>query len=85
MKKFYLAALLIFTMNAFASLGEDVFIRGKIGNDFNDKQVKIIDSLGQSYYLPSHVFPKNFKFKQGQPFAIDVPGNHLQDVKIIRK
>lgn len=80
----YLFLLLLSSM-AFAEVSTDVLIRGKIGNDFNDKQVKVNDTLGQSYYLPRSSFPKDFKFKQGESFTIEVDEKVLDKVKMIKK
>ncbi len=80
----YLIFILISSM-ALAEVSHDVLIRGKIGNDFNEKQVKVHDTLGQSYYLPRSSFPKNFKFKQGESFSIEVHEKVLDKVKIIKK
>lgn len=76
---------LLISLTAFAETSRDVFIRGKIGNEFNDKEVKVQDSLGQKYYLPKSVFPKGYKFKQGESFAIEVPESALNKVKILKK
>lgn len=81
--KFLLLAFL--SVAAFAETSRDVFIRGKIGNEFNDKEVKVLDSLGQTYYLPKSAFPKDFKFKQGQSFAIEVHEKTLNKIKILKK
>lgn len=77
--------LILFSSMAFAEVSTDVLIRGKIGNDFNDKQVKVHDTLGQTYYLPRSAFPKNFKFKQGESFSVEVHEKVLDKVKIIKR
>lgn len=77
--------LLLLSLSAYAETGRDVFIRGKIGNEFDDKRIKVIDSLGQSYFLPKNAFPKDFKFKQGESFAIEVHEKTLDKVKILKK
>lgn len=77
--------LALISLNVFADASRDVFIRGKIGGDFNEKRVKVIDSFGQSYYLARRLFPKDFKFKQGEPFAIEVHEKELNKVKILKK
>lgn len=77
--------LLLLSLSAYAETSRDVFIRGKIGNEFDDKKIKVIDSLGQSYFLPKNVFPKDFKFKQGESFAIEVHEKTLDKVKILKK
>lgn len=70
---------------AWASLSREVYIRGKIGNEFDDQRVKITDQLGQTYYLSRHLFPKDFKFKQGETFAIEVDEKELEKIKVIKK
>jgi len=77
--------LTIFSSSLFAGVGEEVFIRGKIGGDFDDKKVKVIDSFNQSYYLEKKYFPKDFNFKQGESFSIEVPEAALKDLKISKK
>lgn len=79
-----LLALLMFS-SAFADASRDVFIRGKIGNEFNDEKVKVIDSLGQTYFLARKLFPADFKFKQGESFAIEVHEKELDTIKILKK
>ena len=72
-------------MNAFASTSRDVFIRGKIGNEFDEKKVKVIDSEGQIYFLARHLFPKDKPLKQGQSFAIEVHEKELNKIKFLKK
>lgn len=84
--KTLLAMIMAFvSLSVFAGVGDEVFIRGKIGNDFDDKKVKVVDSFGQSYYLGKHLFPKDFRFKQGEAFAIEVPEKEVDKIKIIKK
>ncbi|HXH74208.1 MAG TPA: hypothetical protein VNJ08_04540 [Bacteriovoracaceae bacterium] len=85
MKKTIALLMTFISLTAFAGLGEEVFIRGKIGNDFDDKKVKVIDSFGQSYYLARKLFPADFKFKQGESFAIEVSEKEVEKIKIIKK
>lgn len=77
--------LLLLSLSAFASTSRDVFIRGKIGNEFNDKKVKVIDSEGQIYFLSRHLFPKDLTIKQGQKFAIEVHEKELDKIKFLKK
>ena len=77
--------LILLSVSALADTSREVFIKGKIGNDFNEKSVKVIDSFGQSYYLSRHLFPKGFKFKQGEPFALEVHEKELNKIKILKK
>ena len=77
--------LALFSLNVFADAGRDVFIRGKISGDFDEKKVKITDSMGQTYYLSRHLFPKEVQIKQGEPFAIEVHEKELNNVKILKK
>lgn len=60
------------------------FIRGKISNEFDDKKVKVIDTQGQKYFLPRGAFPADFKFKQGESFAIEIPDRELEKIKILK-
>lgn len=80
------ALLLILLVSvAFADVTGDVLIKGRIGSTFDEKQVKVIDSEGQSYFLPRKVFPKDFIFREGSPFTIEVDEAHLKNLKLIRK
>ncbi len=83
--KMSLFVVLISMASSFAGVGEEVFIRGKIGGDFDDKKVKVIDSFNQSFYLEKKYFPKDFTFKQGESFAIEVPESAIKDVKVTKK
>lgn len=81
--KYLLIALI--SMSAMADASRDVFIRGKIGNEFDDKKVKVIDSEGQIYFLSRHVFPKDLTIKQGQSFAFEVHEKEINKVKLLKK
>lgn len=76
---------LFLSLSAFASTSRDVFIRGKIGNEFNEKKVKVIDSEGQIYFLSRKLFPKDLNIKQGQSFAIEVHEKELNKLKFLKK
>jgi hypothetical protein len=80
----YLIALL-FSVYVAADASRDVFIRGKIGNEFTDSKVKVVDSENQIYFLPRSVFPKDFLIKQGKSFAIEIPERTLNKLKILKK
>lgn len=77
--------MMLLSFSAFADTSREVFIRGKISNEFDDKKVKIIDSEGQTYYLARYLFPKDVAIKQGQTFAIEVNEKELNKVKLIKK
>lgn len=77
--------ILFFGLTAMADTSREVFIRGKISNEFDDKKVKVIDSEGQVYFLARHVFPKDLPIKQGQSFAIEVHEKELISVKPVKK
>lgn len=77
--------VLLFSFSAFADTSREVFIRGKISNEFDDKKVKVIDSEGQTYFLARHLFPKGLPIKQGQNFAIEVHEKELNKLKLIKK
>ena len=77
--------LAFISLGAFADAGREVFIRGKIANQFDEKKVKVIDSEGQTYFLSRHLFPKDLTIKQGQAFAIEVHEKELKNVKILKK
>jgi hypothetical protein len=83
--KYMLLFSLFISISAMADLSRDVFIRGKVSNEFNETRVKVVDSFGQVYFLPRHVFPKGFDFKQGQEFAFEVREKELDQVKILKK
>ncbi len=77
--------LFLISLSAFADTSREVFIRGKIANEFDDKKVKVIDSEGQTYFLARHLFPKDVQIKQGQTFAIEVHEKELNKLKLIKK
>lgn len=81
--KFFI--LFVLSFSSFADTSREVFIRGKIGNQFNEKEVKVIDSHGQIYFLARRLFPKDLKFKQGETFAIEVHEKELDKIKILKK
>lgn len=80
----YLFIALI-SISAFADTSRDVFIRGKIGNEFDENKVKVIDTSGQTYFLSRHLFPKDLTIKQGQTFAIEVHEKELNKIKLLKK
>lgn len=75
----------LLSLSAFADASREVFIRGKIGNQFDDKRVKVTDTEGQTYFLPRHLFPKHVSIKQGQAFAFEVDEKEIDKVKILKK
>lgn len=77
--------LFLLSMNVFADASREVFIRGKVGNEFDEKKVKVIDSEGQVYFLSRHLFPKDFHVKQGAAFAIEVDEKELDKIKMLKK
>lgn len=77
--------LLFLSLNAFAGISQDVLLRGKIMNEFDEKKVKIKDSEDQVYFLPRHLFPKDISIKQGQSFSFDVDEKELTKVKLLKK
>ena len=81
--KIWIAFLLINTV--WAEVSREVFIRGKVGNEFDENKVKIIDSLGQSYFLPRSLFPKDFNFKAGESFSLEVDQKEIQNIKLLKK
>ena len=83
MKNYLMIFLLSFS--ALAGVDNEVFIQGKIGNEFDEKKVKVTDTLGQTYFLPRSVFPKAMKMKQGKSFAVHVSDEDLASVKPIKK
>lgn len=78
--KYFILLLVSFELHSATS--RDVFIRGKIGNVFDEKSVTVIDNYNQKYILPRSAFPKEFVPKQGKSFAIEVDESLLDDVKI---
>lgn len=81
--KYFIIALI--SLSAFADTSREVFIRGKIGNEFDDQRVKVIDSEGQNYYLARRLFPQDLVIKQGQSFAIEVHEKELNKIKLLKK
>lgn len=84
MKKLFLLTLIIVKF-AHAEVDSKVMIRGTIGGTFDDEKVLIKDNLGQNFYLPRHVFPKDIVVKQGQEFNIEVPEKDISQVKPYKK
>jgi hypothetical protein len=83
MKHLFLLVFLVAT--ALADVGGEVFIRGKISNEFDDAKVKVVDSDNQIYFLPRAAFPKDFEIKQGKAFTLEVSEEHLAQVKLLKK
>jgi hypothetical protein len=77
--------LILISTQIFADASKDVFIRGKIGTEFDEKKVKVIDTEGQIYFLPRILFPKDLVIKQGQSFAIEVDEKELNSIKLLKK
>jgi hypothetical protein len=76
---------MMISLNAFASVGTDVLIQGKILNEFDEQKVKIVDAEGQKYFLARKLFPKDLVIKQGQAFAIEIDEKELKHIKILKK
>lgn len=81
MKVLLLISFLISTISL-AAVSDEVFIKGKIGNNFDEDKVKVTDSLGQTYMISKKYFPKGFVFKQGKEFSIEVPSKELAGLKV---
>ncbi len=81
----FIISLLILTTLSHADVGGEVFIRGKISNEFDDQKIKIVDSDQQVYYLPRAAFPKDFEVKQGKTFTLEVSEEHLSQIKLLKK
>lgn len=77
--------LFLLSSLAYAEIDPMVFIQGTISNRFDDKEVKVKDSLGQTYMLPRHVFPKDFKFEQGAKFSLEVHEKELKNSKLLKR
>lgn len=77
--------LLMISGLTYAEVSRDVIIRGKVGSTFDDKQVKVEDSLGQIYMLPRHLFPKDKKIKQGDPVYLEVDEKEVEKIKLLKR
>jgi hypothetical protein len=77
--------LILWSVTVLSGVSSDVLIRGKIGAEFDERQVKVIDSFGQSYFLPREVFPKDFVIKQGESFTLEINDEILDKVKVVKK
>jgi hypothetical protein len=58
--------------SAYAEVTSSVFIKGKISSSFDEKKVKVVDSLGQTYFIARTAFPKDFAIREGATFQIEV-------------
>ncbi len=76
--------LFLLSLSAVAEVGSDILIQGTIGSSFDDKQVKIKDSLGQTYFIPRRLLPKDLEIKQGEKFTIEVSENDIGEIKLLR-
>lgn len=85
MKFILITCTLLMALPVLAGVSEDVSISGKLGSEFTDKQVKVTDSFGQTYFLDRKHFPADFKFTQGAAFTIQVPEQEFNDVVVINK
>lgn len=65
-----------------AELDEKIYIHGQIGNAFDKEKVRVIDSHNQTYFLPKSVFPRDFKFKQGAAFNVEITIQQFKDLEI---
>jgi len=81
----FILFLVTFPILLWGGVSSEVFVQGRVGNEFDDVKVKIIDSFNQTYYLEKKYFPKDFVFKQGANFAIEVPDEAVEKIKLIRK
>lgn len=83
MMKYLLLALL--SLEVAAAVGSEVLIRGKIGNEFDENKIKVVDSDKQVYFLPRKYFPKDVPVKQGQEFSIEIDESELKNIKLLKK
>ncbi len=84
-KILFVITLSLLSQFSIAGIDPLVLIKGKIGNEIGDKDVKIKDSMGQTYRLKKTAFPKNFKFQEGQPFTVEVHEKELKNLKVLKK
>ncbi len=77
--------LILFSFTAFAEVSREVLIRGKVAGYFTDKEVKVLDTLGQTMILPRSAFPKDFKFQQGEDFSLEIDPALIKDLKPKKK
>lgn len=80
--KYFIVGLFFASNLVMAGVSDEVFISGKIGKIFNDQEVEVKDSLGQTYMLPKNLFPKDFSFKQGKSFSLEVPSEKMPKIKL---
>ncbi|HLT22281.1 MAG TPA: hypothetical protein VKZ84_02520 [Bacteriovoracaceae bacterium] len=84
MKKLLTILFIFSSFSLMAGVDPEVFIRGEVSGSFSEKEVRVVDSYGQKYYLPRSVFPEDFKMKQGARFAINVPEKVVSKIKILK-
>lgn len=77
--------LIFFSFTLYAEVSREVLVRGKIGGYFTDKEVKVVDHLGQTMMLPRSAFPKGFKFQQGEEVSLEVDPSQIRDFKPKKK
>jgi hypothetical protein len=73
---------IFFSFSVFGEVDKNVLIRGKVSSVFDEKNVKIIDSFEQVYFIPRKYFPKDFQIKQGSSFSIELPEVELENLKV---
>ncbi len=79
--------ILIFTFVStilFAAVDDQVFITGRIMRVIEKNRVRVIDSDGQTYFIPKKYFKPGFKFELEKSFSLEMPVEDFKklDIKI---
>ncbi len=82
MKKCLVLFLTFYSFNfAWAGLGNEILIQGRI-HSFDPEKAKVIDVHDQVYNLPRRFFPKDFVFKTGKMFMIEMKFEDFEKLEI---
>lgn len=73
--------LIFFSFNLLAEVSNEVLIRGKVHNIFDEQTVHIIDEFGEIVIIPREHLPKDLKIKQGTPISIEINQSLLKFTK----
>lgn len=70
--RFIFILIMVWALPLLAEVSEEVLIRGKVHNNFNDREIEVIDEFKQIIVIPRNKLPKNIKLQSGTPVSLEI-------------
>ena len=79
--KFLSVFMILISFNLLAEVAKEVFIRGKVHTQFDDKTVHVIDEFNEIIIIPRDQLPKDLIMQQGTPVNLEIDPDLLKYTK----